>query len=271
MVEIIAVANLKGGVGKSTIAVNLACALLGADRKAVVIDADSQGTSTFWGSRGNLPVELRPMPLDDGEVKQGWFPRLRKRKAAVSGDAAAVAWIEELRGVDADYVVIDCPPHVGIATRAAVWAADLVLVPVTASAADVAATAPALDLITKARSERRDKGPACLLVPSKVDRSTATGRTIETILRHLGQPVGPAITQRIAFADAVAFGQWVGQYASGSPAHEEITNLAYRVRRELRELGKSRGGGAGSTAAKPAAASGTGARAGTKTRKTPVG
>lgn len=243
MVEIIAVANLKGGVGKSTIAVNLACALLGADRKAVVIDADSQGTSTFWGSRGALPVEMRPMPLDDGEVKQGWFPRLRKRKSEVTGDAAAVAWMNELRGVDANYVVIDCPPHVGIATRAAVWVADLVLVPVTASAADVAATAPALDLITKARGERSDKGPACLLVPSKVDRSTATGRTIETILKHLGQPVGPAITQRIAFADAVAFGQWIGQYAAGSPAHEEITNLAYRVRRELRDLGKARSGG----------------------------
>lgn len=252
MVEIVAVANLKGGVGKSTIAVNLACALLGSDRQAVVIDADSQGTSTFWSSPGNLPVELRPMPLDDGEPKQGWFPRLRKRKATVTGDTAAVAWMRELRGIDADYVVIDCPPHVGIATRAAVWAADLVLVPVTASAADVAATAPALDLIANARGERRDRGPACLLVPSKVDRSTATGRTIETILRHLGQPVGPAVTQRIAFADSVAFGQWIGQYASGSPAHEEITSLAYRVRRELRDLEKSRSGG-GTPSGKPEA------------------
>jgi chromosome partitioning protein len=238
MAEIIAIANLKGGVGKSTIAVNLACSLRGPDRSAVVIDADSQGTSSFWSAIGSLPVQLRAMPLEDTDDRS-WLKLLRRRKAEMDGRDAA-AWLAELRQIEAHYVVIDCPPHVGLATRAAVWAADLVLVPVTASAADVSATRPALELITRARAARGDKGPKCLLVPSRVDRSTATGRTIESILKHLGEPVGPAIGQRIAFADSVAFGQWIGDFAPNSPAHREMTDLAYTVRRVLREKAKAR-------------------------------
>lgn len=234
MAEVIAVANLKGGVGKSTIAVNLACSLRGPDRTAVVIDADSQGTSSFWSNIGSLPVELRAMPLEDEDERSGLLGRLARRRAVKDGRFAG-AWLTDLKAVQANYVVIDCPPHVGLATRAAVWAADLVLVPVTASAADVSATKPALELIAEARSARRDKGPKCLLVPSRVDRSTATGRTIEAILKHLGEAVGPAICQRVAFADSVAFGQWIGDFAPNSPAHREMVDLAYTVRRVLRE------------------------------------
>lgn len=233
MADIIAVANLKGGVGKSTIAVNLACALCGPDRSAVVIDADSQGTSLFWSQQGHLPVETRAMPLEDEYHRGGWISRLIGRNGMQHSDRTSDDWIAEVRQIAADYVVIDCPPHVGTATRAAVWTADLVVVPVTAAAVDLAATRPALDLIVRAREARRDGGPKCLLVPSRVDRSTATGRTIKDILKHLGEPVGPSIGQRIAFADAVAFGQWIGDYAPQSAAHEEMLNLAYCVRRVI--------------------------------------
>lgn len=241
MGEIIAVANLKGGVGKSTIAVNLACALRGADRSAVVIDADSQGTSLFWSQQGSLPVETRAMPLEDDVHRSGWISRLMGRNGLPNGGRTSDDWIAEVRRIAADYVVIDCPPHVGTATRAAVWTADLVVVPVTAAAVDLAATRPALDLISRAREARADGGPKCLVVPSRVDRSTATGRTIKDILKHLGEPVGPSIGQRIAFADAVAFGQWIGDYAPQSAAHEEMLNLAYCVRRLISKQERRRG------------------------------
>ncbi len=231
MTQIVAVANLKGGVGKSTIAVNLACALAEDGAKALVIDADAQGTSTFWEAQGGLPVPLQAMPLEDSANGQGWLARL------LSGDGRARQrvdrWKRSLKAARADYIIIDCPPHVGLATKAAVSVADLVLVPVTATAADVAATAPALHLIGKARSQRRRSKPDCIIVPSRIDRSTASGRRIETILKQFGEPVGPALSHRGAFADSIAFGQWVGAYAPDSPAHRELSALVSQVKANL--------------------------------------
>ncbi len=231
MPQIIAVANLKGGVGKSTIAVNLASSLAADGASAAIIDADSQGTASFWEMQGHLPIAARAPPLEEA-AERGLISRLVSTEA--SRERVRIEdWKAALTGGGEDYLVIDCPPHVGLATRAALALADLVVVPVTASTADVAATAPALHLIRKARDQRPDKGPKCLIVPSKVDRSTATGRSIEIILKRFGETVGPAICQRVAFADSVAFGQWIGSYAKGSAADLEIRDLTAAVKRAL--------------------------------------
>ena len=230
--EIITIANLKGGVGKSTIAINLAAALTVAGKSAVVIDADTQGTSSFWEMQHRLPVTARAMPLDDRAEGRGFLNRLFQSEA-VKERTRARNWKRAIEAAGEDYVLIDCPPHVGLATRAAISIAHIVLVPVTASTVDVAATAPALHLIKKARQVRKDRGPRCLMVPSKIDRSTATGRGIEKILAQFGEPVGPALCQRVAFADSVAFGKWAGTYAPDSAAHREVTALAQAVTNAL--------------------------------------
>src|SRR5262252_677631 len=67
---VIAVLNLKGGCGKSTIAINLACELAGASDSVLLLDNDAQGTASHWLSHGRLPVQGQFMPLendDDGE------------------------------------------------------------------------------------------------------------------------------------------------------------------------------------------------------------
>ena len=64
MVEIVAVAALKGGVGKSTIAVNLACALARLRRGVAVVDADAQATASEWSVAGRLPVAVYALPLE---------------------------------------------------------------------------------------------------------------------------------------------------------------------------------------------------------------
>lgn len=202
-----ALANLKGGVGKSTLAVNIAGAL---SPKAALVDADPQATATAWAEAGSLPFPVIEAPLTGQDVQ---------------------GWIETVLGVEAAHVVIDLPPMLGDATAAALAICDLAVIPVSPSGADLRATNRAVELITEARDARGDGKPRALIVPSKVDRRTAAGAEIEAVLHDYGEPVGPVVSQRIAHADAFTAGQWIGQYAKGSAAHAEIRALASVIKR----------------------------------------
>lgn len=226
LVSVIAVANLKGGVGKSTIAVNLACELaceFAGRRTVMVVDADSQETATDWARRGELPARVETLPLD-----------------AV---ARVGPWVDTVLNLKADHVIIDCPPHIGPATLAAIGIADMVLIPVTASGADLVATDQALGLVHDAQAVRKDGGPLCLLVPSKVDRRTAVGRELAAALERFGEPVGPEIGQRAALVDAFTVGAWIGQYAPRNVARAQFRELANAIKwRWLMELRRLREG-----------------------------
>jgi chromosome partitioning protein len=211
---IIAIVNLKGGCGKSTIAVNLACELASSGDSVLLLDNDSQGTANHWLKHGRLPIRGEFMPLENDEDGE----RLVRAVAARSER----------------YVVLDAPAHVGAAAQAAGRVADLVLVPVTASGIDLVATRAIVDLIQQARTKRRGGGPKCLIVPSKIDRRTDAGRQIDEQLRAFGESLAPAVHQRTAFVEAFGAGQWIGDYAPQSPAHYDITSLAIAVRRSLR-------------------------------------
>lgn len=206
---IIALANLKGGVGKSTLAVNLAGVFA---PNVALIDADPQATATAWGETGKLPFTVTEAPLTGDNVT----PWLKK----------ALALAEE-----SGTLIIDLPPMLGDATAAALAICDLAVIPVSPSGADLRATNRALDLIRDARDARAGPKPRALLVPSKVDRRTAAGAEIEAVLHDYGEPVGPSVSQRIAHADAFTAGEWIGTYAPGSAAHTEIKTLASVVKR----------------------------------------
>lgn len=208
---IIAIANQKGGCGKSTLAVAIASAL-GKRRRVVLLDADVQGTAAEWGGSGRLPVEVRSVPVEEGNS------RLLLEAIAEASEVAEV-------------VVLDLPPHSSAVLSAALAVADLVVVPAQPSSADLSATAKTLAVIREAREVRGKGQPRCLLVPSRVDRRTASGREIEAALSDFGEPVGPAICQRQAHADAHAAQLWVGDFAPRSAAHTEIEALAALVGR----------------------------------------
>lgn len=213
MGRIIAVGNLKGGVGKTTLAVNLACEL-GASCRVRLIDADAQATAAEWIGAGELPITGEAMPLDD------------QRHAA--------AWMRRVAAYDADVVVIDLPPHTGAATAAALILADIFVVPVAPSGLDLRAASKALDMLREARAARGDGKPRALLVPSRVDRRTGAGREIEAALHEFGEPVGPAIGMRSAFVDSATANSWVGAFAPRSVAHQELSTLAAVIERITR-------------------------------------
>ena len=212
--HIVAVANLKGGTGKTTLSVNVSCALAARHRVALV-DADAQASAADWLT-GDVPVEVLALPLE------------------AETDRGVTGWTARIRQLPHDVIVIDCPPHLSAVTGAALGLCDLVLLPCGPSAADVRATARTVELIRQARQVRRGK-PGALVVPNRVDRRSATGRGISLALAALDERVGPELITRQAQADATASGTWIGAFAPGSPAAAEIEALARAVESQLRK------------------------------------
>jgi chromosome partitioning protein len=185
MGKIIAVGNLKGGTGKSTIAVNLACGLAERTGAVALIDADPQGTATAW-LRDGPPQGLHLLSLP------------------LAGAAGNAPWTDRIVGQRRrqDLVVLDLPPQMGECFEAALRIADLLVIPLTLSEVDLHATAQALAVLHRVQAARRGP-PSCLLVPSKVDRRTSVGRQARAALVRLGWQVGPALGQRAAHSDAL--------------------------------------------------------------------
>lgn len=211
MGQIIASANLKGGTGKSTIAVNLACALAVRGHRVVLVDVDPQQTAVDWASGGALPLEVVAAPPIDLH-QQGRWPK---------------------RAVDlarrTDIVVLDLPPLVGRILASGLMIADLVLVPITPSAVDVAPTAEVLRQIRLARESRQGTRPKALLVPNKVDLQGRYDRATQDAVDGLRERWGPPLRQHTDFVNAFSAATWVGAYAPGGRAAHDLFDLASAV------------------------------------------
>ena len=207
---IIAVAGRKGGVGKSTIAGNLASEFAAMGRTVLVLDADPQHSMAAWAAQG-----------------QGMLARcVEKVDASSAGTLAAMARKAQKA---ADIVLIDTPPGTPATAYQAALAADLVLLPCGPSPLDLLALKEALALALKARAERRSKRPRVRFVPSRVLINTNLGRNLSSSLKDMGKKVLPPIGQRVVVAEAVASGLTVHEYAPDSAAHMEFEKLAKAV------------------------------------------
>lgn len=220
--QIISVINLKGGVGKTTIALNLAATLADHGHQVLLIDADPQQSATQWaqqgpaaGGAGVLPMAVKSLRADDGA------PQFQ----------AAIARLAQ--AAQATLVVIDCPPELSDPALVAALLADLVLVLVTPSPLDLWAAKQAVATAQEARTLRDGRTPLISLVPSKLLPQTILARDLPAALEALGEPVAPAITQRVALVEAIVLGQTIGTYAKTSPAAAEFAALAQHTLRRL--------------------------------------
>jgi chromosome partitioning protein len=212
---IIAVAGRKGGVGKSTIAGNLAAEFAAMKRSVRVLDADPQHSLVAWAEQG------------DG--------MLARAVEKVEGGAGTLRARARQAEKEADIVLIDTPPGAPEIAYEAALVADLMLLPCGPSPLDLFALKEVLSLALKARAERRSKKPRIRFVPSKVLMSTNLGRGLATSLKDMGKKVLPPIGQRIVVAEAVATGLTVAEFAPNSAAHEEFRELAKAVDKILKK------------------------------------
>jgi chromosome partitioning protein len=196
--SIIVIANRKGGAGKTTLAVSLAVAL--ADRVPVVlVDADPQGSTSSWIGGGDPP------------------------RVTVVPAAESALLARELHRTRPGLVVVDCPPFDAELNRVALERADLLLVPVTASALDLEAAGPLLRaLATGAR-----KGMAVLTM---ADPRTTLHRDAVEWLRARRVPVATTtIGRRVAFPESAIAHQGVTDYDPHGAAGVELRLLADEV------------------------------------------
>jgi chromosome partitioning protein len=205
--RVIAIAQQKGGAGKTTLAAQLAVAWAREGARVALLDIDPQGSLAAWVERRRA---RRGGPLGfDFAALPGW---------------RATQWVEErMRG--ADLVLVDGPPHAETEARIAVRAAGLVLVPMQPSALDRWATEATLQM---ARAERR----GALVVLNRVPPRSGLAERIAGELAEAGQAVAESrVGNRVALVHAMEAGEGVVESAGASLAAAEIRALAAEVRR----------------------------------------
>lgn len=217
--KVISVMQKKGGVGKTTVAVNLAFAMqeLQPRLKVGIADADTeQHSADKWLARGQHSLQVK--------------------KVAEDGKGATLR--AELESFDADVVILDLPPAVeALAMRAAIHA-NLVLIPIGASLLDVDAAKAAVALCQEVAGH--DATKKALIVPTRIKQGTKASKQFLESIPSWGKVAKTALSHRIVYSDCVAAGQGVGQYAPGSDAHKEVLALAKEVLATL-EIGGRHG------------------------------
>jgi len=207
---IIAIVGRKGGVGKSTIAGNLAAEFDAMGLSVLLVDADPQHSLAAWAAQGDGLLSRSVQKVTRGKPEE--------LRAGVKAAGKAV-----------DVVLVDTPPGMPETAYEAAMVADLVLLPCGPSPLDLFALKDALALALKARAERRNKRPRIRFVPSKVLMNTNLGRDLSTSLEKMGKKVLPSIGQRVVVAQAVASGLTVREFAPNSTAQVEFAELAKAV------------------------------------------
>lgn len=204
----IALANQKGGTGKTTLAVNLAAGL---QRRGttVLLDADPQGSAGHWARVGGA----------SGDMPQVYRLGTAPPEAAIRDAACAHR-----------YVLIDCPPHLQSgALQAVMRAVDVVLVPVQPSPLDLWASVDMAEAVHAA--QQRNTQLRAYLVVNQLDRRNALSGAMQQALAEFGVPaLASGLTRRAAFRSAALEGGSV--YAlgrRGAAAVEDVEAIIKEV------------------------------------------
>lgn len=206
--RIFAIANSKGGVGKTTLAVNLAAGLARRG-SCVLLDADPQGSASSW-------VRLAPEP---------WNPVV----PVIEVMAGVHEAVEAVRG-EYEYLVIDCPPSADSPRVAqALACVDCLLIPVLPSPMDLWASTRIESMVEAARS--RNPGLRAFLVLNQIEARNAMARGMEEVFREFTVPaLRSGLARRAVYRTAALEGRSVYDLGTrGESAAKEIESVIAEV------------------------------------------
>ena len=250
MSRVIAIANQKGGVGKTTTAINLGASLAVAEKRTLVVDIDPQGNATSGlglEQRASLP-NIYDVLAGDSTAEEAVTPHVHfahldhipSTQDLVGAEIELVQTpqrervlrrvLEPLRG-RYDYILVDCPPSLGLLTLNTLTAADSVLIPIQCEFYALEGLSQLLNnirLVQKGLNPHLDIEGVLLTM---YDRRLNLSRQVAAEAReYFGEKVyRTAIPRNVRLAEAPSFGQPIVLYDAASPGAQAYLALAKEV------------------------------------------
>ncbi|MEY2722213.1 MAG: hypothetical protein RLZZ208_6 [Actinomycetota bacterium] len=254
--RIFTVANQKGGVGKTTSAVNIGAALAMGGLRTLIIDLDPQGNaSTAFGVardevNGMYEVIIKDLPIKDAALKVPGYPALEVIPATQSLANAEVELVplvaRELRlkkalttylneaanrGERFDYVIIDCPPSLGLLTINALVAADELLIPIQCEYYSLEGLSLLLHTVSLIQEHLNQNLKLTTIVLTMFDGRTRLANDVaDEIRKHYPKElIDIPIPRAVRVSEAPSYGQTVMTYDPGSNGAEAYARVAREI------------------------------------------